>query len=224
MIDISRLTDVPEQAFDCMLIRFAIGIGVVAAVVVAAFCTWGDQFLRIEPGLPSERVDAAVVLAGPPDEDRERVLVAADLVQEDEAGTLLLPLRHRALDWPWFVRKYRVRPYLPEDRVLIGREDGGARNASRSALGGTFAEAKKTIEIMQQNGLRTAVIVSSGYHMRRARLAFQRANRNPDLVFYFHPVDSLDPDEETPWWLNGGYALRVADEYVKLVAGYLFYR
>ena len=205
-----------------MMVRVVACIAAVAALVTVSFCTWGDRFLRIEPGLPAERVDAAVVLAGPPDEDRERVLVAVDLVQAEEARLLLLPLRHRALEWPWFVRKYRIRSYLPEDRVVIGREDG-PRNA-RTGLGGTFAEAKKTIEIMQQQGLRSAVIVSSSYHMRRARLAFDRANRNPELVFFFHPVDSIDPDEDDPWWMNGSYAFRVADEYVKLVAGYLIYR
>ncbi len=205
-----------------MIIRVAVGITAVLVLGAVAFCTWGDEFLRIEPGLPTERVDAVVVLAGPPEEDRERVLVAVDLVQAEEAGMLLLPLRHRALEWPWFVRKYRIRAYLPEERVVIGREEG-PRSTSRSALGGTYAEAKKTIEIMQQQGLRSAVVVSSSYHMRRARLAFKRANRNPELAFYFHPVDAIDADED-PWWLNGGYALRVADEYVKLVAGYLFYR
>jgi len=205
-----------------MLLRGGIALAAVALVGAVAFCTWGDEFLRIEPGLPAERADAAVVLAGPPDEDRERVLVAVDLVHADEAGLLLLPLRHRALDWNWFVRKYRIRPYLPEEQVVIGHEDGPA-GAGRIALGGTYAEAKKTIEIMQQQGLHSAVIVSSSYHMRRARLAFERANTDPELVFYFHPVDPLDAEDEDPWWWNGSYALRVADEYVKLVAGYLFY-
>jgi hypothetical protein len=60
--------------------------------------------------------------------------------------------------------------------------------------------------------------------MRRARLAFERAGQDGNLVFYFHPVDVLDPEDSGPWWMNGGYALKVADEYVKLVAGYLFYR
>lgn len=205
-----------------MIRRIAWGVAAIVLAGAVAFCTWGDEFLRIEPNLPVEQTDAVVVLAGGPYEDRERVLVAVDLVQAGEAGVLVLPLRHRALEWPWFVRKYRIRAYLPEERVVIGREEG-PRGASHSSPGGTYAEARKTIEIMEQLGLRSAVIVSSSYHMRRARLAFERANRNPGLVFHFHPVDAIDADDE-PWWLNGGYALRVAEEYVKLLAGYLFYR
>jgi len=144
-------------------------------------------------------------------------------VQAEEAGLLLLPVRHRALEWPWFVRKYRIRGPLPEDRVIIGREEN-SKSRSWPDPGGTFAEARKTIEIMRRHNLHSAVVVSSGYHMRRARLAFERASPDPALVFYFHPVDVLDPEDSGPWWMNGGYALRVADEYIKLAGGYLFYR
>lgn len=206
-----------------MIYRLAVGITAVLMGGIVAFFIWGNDFLCIEQGLPAQRVDVAVALAGPPDEDRERVLVAVDLLQAEEADLLLLPVRHRALEWSWFVRKYRIRTPLPEDRVIIGREEN-SKGRSWPDPGGTFAEARKTIEIMRRHHLRSAVVVSSGYHMRRARLAFERANPDPDLVFYFHPVDVLDPEDSGPWWMNGGYALRVADEYVKLAGGYLFYR
>lgn len=206
-----------------MIYRLAVGITAVLMGGIVAFFIWGNDFLSIEQGLPAQRVDVAVVLAGPPDEDRERVLVAVDLVQAEEAGLLLLPVRHRALEWAWFVRKYRIRGQVPEDRVIIGREEN-SKSRSWPDPGGTFAEARKTIEIMRQHHLHSAVVVSSGYHMRRARLAFERANPDPTFVFYFHPVDVLDPEDSGPWWMNGGYALRVADEYVKLAGGYLFYR
>ena len=206
-----------------MIYRLAVGITAVLMGGIVAFFIWGNDFLCIEQGLPAQRVDVAVALAGPPDEDRERVLVAVDLLQAEEADLLLLPVRHRALEWSWFVRKYRIRTPLPEDRVIIGREEN-SKGRSWPDPGGTFAEARKTIEIMRRHNLSSAVVVSSGYHMRRARLAFERANPDLDLVFYFHPVDVLDPEDSGPWWMNGGYALRVADEYVKLAGGYLFYR
>jgi len=203
--------------------RWALGgIGVAVAGVVG-FLVWGNDFLSMEPGQLGEKADLAVVLAGGPAEDRERVLVAVDLVQAEEARVLLLPVRHRALDWPWFVRRYRIKAHLSEDRVLIGREEGST-SESWPDLGGTFAEARKTLEIMRQNNFCSAIIVSSNYHMRRARLAFERANQDPDLVFYFHPVDYRDPEDSDPWWWDGTYVTKVADEYIKLLAGYLFYR
>jgi len=203
--------------------RWALGGIGVAVVGLASFLVWGNDFLGTETGLLSEKADLAVVLAGAPPEDRERVLVAVDLVQADEARILLLPVRHRAIDWPWFVRRYRIKAHLSEDRVLIGREDG-SKPESWPDLGGTFAEARKTLEIMRQHHFSSAIIVSSNYHMRRARLAFERANQDPSLVFYFHPVDYRDPEDSDPWWWDGAYVTKVLDEYVKLLAGYLFYR
>jgi len=203
--------------------RWALGGIGVAVVGLVSFLVWGNDFLGMEPGLLSEKADLAVVLAGAPPEDRERVLVAVDLVQADEARLLLLPVRHRAIDWPWFVRRYRIKAHLSEDRVLIGREEG-SKPESWPDLGGTFAEARKTLEIMRQHHFSSAIIVSSNYHMRRARLAFERANQDPSLVFYFHPVDYRDPEDSDPWWWDGAYVTKVLDEYVKLLAGYLFYR
>lgn len=198
------------------------GIGV-ALAGVAGFLAWGNDFLSMETVPLGEKADLAVVLAGAQPEDRERVLVAVDLVQADEARMLLLPIRHRAIDWSWFVRKYRIKAHLSEDRVLIGREEG-VRAGSWPDLGGTFSEACKTLEIMRQHDFRSAIIVSSTYHMRRARLAFERASQDPRLVFFFHPVDYRDPEDSDPWWWDGAYVTKVADEYLKLLAGYLFYR
>lgn len=193
------------------------------AAGVAAFLIWGHDFLCFSEEHPLQPMDLVVALAGPPDEDRERILSAVDLITADQAPTLLLPLRHRALEWPWFVRQYRIKAPLSEDRVIVGHMES-AKSGSGMDLGGTFAEAKQTLEIMRQNRLQSAIIVSSCYHMRRARLAFERANQNPALVFYFHPVDVGDPDDSGPWWLKDGYGVRVVDEYIKLLAGYLFYR
>jgi hypothetical protein len=206
-----------------MIYRATIGAVLFLLAGLAAFLTWGHDLLCLEAGLPAGKADAVVVLAGPPEEDRERVLVAVDLVLADEAQYLVLPLRHRALEWPWFVRKYRIKVPLREEQVVIGRSEAASGSPGLD-LGGTFAEARKTLQIMHERGFRTAIVVSSCYHMRRARLAFERADPQGGVVFHFHPVDVGDPEEPGPWWLRDGYAMRVADEYVKLIAGYLFYR
>ncbi len=203
--------------------RIAAAILVLAAGT-AAFLTWGHDFLCFSETHTLQPMDLVVALAGPlGDEDRERVLTAADLVAADQAPRLLLPVRHRALEWPWFVRNYRIKAPLSEDRVIVGHMEN-SKSGNGIDLGGTFAEAKQTLEFMRKNHFRSAIIVSSCYHMRRARLAFERANQDPALVFYFHPVDVLDPDDSGPWWRKWGYVAKVADEYIKLLGGYLFYR
>lgn len=204
--------------------RLAIGLSVALVAVTAAFFIWGHDFLCAEDVPAEEEADLVVALAGPPAEDGRRVTAGAELVRRNRGRRLLLPVRHRALDWPWFVRHYKIPDPIGEDRVIVGRQEDYARSVNAS-LGGTFAEAAKTVEIMQRHRLRSAVVISSCYHLRRARIAFRRAARErPDFSFTFLAVERPRPGEGKPWWRDAGYALRVADEYVKLIGGYLFYR
>lgn len=206
-----------------MLYRAVMGLLVLLLGCVAAFLVWGREALSNRDHPLQEPFELVVVLAGPLDEDGRRVAAATELARNSENRFLLLPLRHRALTWPWFVRHYRIEPPLPEERVIIGRPEGSKR-AETADLGGTFAEARKTMTVMQERGFRSAVIVTSGYHIRRARLAFQRAVTDPGLTFQFHAMDSAEKEPGFSWWLDGKSLMRVADEYWKLAAGYAFYK
>jgi uncharacterized SAM-binding protein YcdF (DUF218 family) len=199
--------------------------GLLAIFVAAgAFFAWGPDFLCVDDGPPRIPADLVVALAGPASEDGRRVAAGVELVRGEKARILLLPLRHRALEWPWFVRHYRIREPIGDDRVIVGRvQDPGERAAS--GVGGTFSEAVRTVEVMRRHRYRTAVIVSSCYHMRRARLAFERARQgDAQLSFHYYPVADENAGGPEAWWLREGYFLRVADEYIKLIGGYIFYR
>jgi hypothetical protein len=205
------------------MVRVVMGVTVALIIGLAAFLGGGHRFLCHREGTLPGAADVVVVLAGPPDEDRERVAAGVALTRAGHHRFLLLPLRHRALTWPWFVRYYHIEDPIPDERVLFGRgHDPKRRHAF--GLGGTFAEAERTVDVMRERGFGSAIVVSSCYHIRRARLAFERANKEPGLTFDFHPIDIEGVGSNSPWWLDGGYALKVADEYLKLVGGYLFYR
>ncbi len=204
------------------MVRVAMGVTVVLTVGLAAFLGGGNYFLCQQDGAALGSADVVVVLAGPPDEDRERVAAGAALAHADRQRFMLLPLRHRALTWPWFVRHYHIEDPIPVERVLFGRgQDPKHRHAFD--LGGTFAEAENTVDVMRERGFVSAIVVSSCYHIRRARLAFERANKEPGLTFDFHAIDIEGVEPNGPWWLDGGYAMKVAGEYLKLAGGYLFY-
>lgn len=205
-----------------MLYRAFMGLLVLLLGGVAAFLGWGREALSNRDFPLQEPFDLVVVLAGPLDEDGRRVAAGVELTRNSEDRFLLLPLRHRALAWPWFVRHYRVETSLPEERVILGRPEESKR--SDADLGGTFAEARKTMAVMQERGFRSAVIVTSGYHIRRARLAFERAGTDPGFAFQFHAVDSAEEGSGFFWWLDGKSVMRVVDEYWKLAAGYIFYK
>jgi hypothetical protein len=206
-----------------MLYRAVLGMLVLLLGAAAAFLGWGREALCNQDLFLQEPFELVVVLAGPLDEDGRRVAAGVELVRNSENRFLLLPLRHRALTWPWFVRHYRIEPPLPEARVILGRPED-LKRPEAADLGGTFAEARKTMAVMQERGFRSAVVVTSGYHVRRARLAFERAGTDPGLAFQFHAVDAAEDETGVFWWFNGRSVVRVADEYLKLAAGYLFYK
>ncbi|MBI5578602.1 MAG: YdcF family protein [Deltaproteobacteria bacterium] len=205
------------------MVRVAMGVTVVLIIGLAVFLGAGHRFLCHQDGTAPGPADLIVVLAGPPDEDRERVAAGVALANAGQHRFMLLPLRHRALTWSWFVRRYRIENPIPDERVLFGR-DNDPKSRHALGLGGTFAEAEKTVDVMRAQGFASAIVVSSCYHIRRARLAFERANKDPGLTFDFHAIGIEDAEPNGPWWLDGGYALKVADEYLKLLGGYLFYK
>jgi hypothetical protein len=206
------------------MIRATAAAFVLAVIAAAAFFLGGPEFLRVDDGVPAEPADLAVALAGPADEDGRRIAAGVAFVRAEKARFLVLPVRHRALEWPWFVRHYRIEAPLGEDRVIVGRREGPGDPGSYD-LGGTFTEAVRAVEIMRRQGFRSAIVVSSGYHIRRAKLAFERAGAGaPGIRFHFVPVEDDHPRGPLTWWRREGAVARVADEYLKLAGGYLFYR
>jgi hypothetical protein len=132
-----------------------------------------------------------------------------------------MPAAAPALTWPWFVRHYHIEDPIPDERVLFGRSHDPKRRHA-FGLGGTFAEAEKTVDVMRERGFGSAIVVSSCYHIRRARLAFERANKDPGLTFDFHAI-GIEGGVKRPVVAGRGVHLKVADEYLKLGGGYLFY-
>ena len=85
--------------------------------------------------------------------------------------------------------------------------------------GGTFVEAQYAVQLMQHHQLRSAIVVSSGYHMRRAALAFDKTGRAAGLEFSYHPVGLPD----WTWWLDKHRFRGVLLEYRKLIAALILY-
>ncbi len=190
--------------------------------VVVTFIYGGERFLEIDSDNGIEKVDAAVVLGGAPREDVARVREGVALVRSGRARYLLLPLRHKGLDWKWFESNYNVHESVSKSQVLIGRADGEV-GETWSKRGGTFAEAAKTVRMMSDKGLSSAIIISSGYHMRRARMAFESVKGNDKVKLFFHPVHYENQDDEKTWWSRGERLIAVFIECCKLTGALFLY-
>jgi uncharacterized SAM-binding protein YcdF (DUF218 family) len=65
----------------------------------------------------------------------------------------------------------------------------------------TEENARRVAEVMSQRGLRSAILVTSPYHQRRAAILFEREFDRASLSFRNHPAN--DPDwDPTLWWTS----------------------
>ena len=62
----------------------------------------------------------------------------------------------------------------------------------------TEENAQRVAELMQSRGLRSAILVTSPYHQRRAAMLFEREFGRASLSFRNHPAD--DPDWDASFW------------------------
>ena len=63
----------------------------------------------------------------------------------------------------------------------------------------TEENAQRVAELMKSAGMRSAILVTSPYHQRRAAILFEREFERVSLSFRNHPAD--DPDwDATLWW------------------------
>lgn len=198
-----------------------IGVLAFTAIAVGLFLAKGEKFLRIESDDQNRRADAVVVLAGAFKEDKERIEAGTALMRQGKGTYLILPLRHAAVSWQWTVEYYGLRSDLPDARVLIGRSTLSDEPLI-NRFGGTYVEARKTVQIMRELDLRSAIIVSSAYHMRRAQMAFEQLRRSAGLDFYYHPVDASEAESKI-WWLDTEYVVKILQEYKKLLAAFFIY-
>ena len=84
----------------------------------------------------------------------------------------------------------------------------------------TEDNARLVREVMVQRGYRSALLVTSGYHERRAALAFSRAFEGSGLSFSNAPA--ADPDwDPVLWWMHADERELTLVELGKLARAYV---
>ena len=82
----------------------------------------------------------------------------------------------------------------------------------------TFGEAKYSSAVMRAKGFKSAIIVTSPYHTRRASIIFGQLFKAWNLTTCSVPYDS---SASSNWWENPQTATAVISEYLKLGLHYL---
>lgn len=144
---------------------------------------------------PVREADLVVALGG----DRER---------QEEAVRLL---RQGLARWVLFVGSdVRLRDYrclgVPEDQALV--PPGPAYT--------TYEEAVATRKVVEERGLKSVLIVTSRYHLRRARWTFDRVLRDLDVAVATAPAPDASFSIDR-WWTRHVGRKAVVTEYLGLL-------
>jgi uncharacterized SAM-binding protein YcdF (DUF218 family) len=184
---------------------------VVAKLALVAFVAWHAAGWLGADDLPA-KADAILVLGAEP----TRALTAADLYQHGYARVVYLsvPRRERrwaelaqdGIRWPWFEETARV---LLRNR---GVPDAAIRLLG-SDLTSTVAEAAEAARTLAPLA-GTLLVVTSRYHVYRARLVFESALPATRVLVIASGAEPL-PER---WWTDQEAARSVMLELAKLAA------
>lgn len=99
---------------------------------------------------------------------------------------------------------------VPRDKILLDEESTT-----------TYENARSCFEIMQKQGYQSAILVTSCYHTKRAKIIFNRFfyDKGIDLTVCAVPNVAYPVEK---WWNNDTDAQRVVTEYLKIIYYHLF--
>ena len=177
-----------------------LGIALLASaglVIGAGFVVEGRQ-------LPLQPSDAIIVISG--DEDQARLRAGLSLWQEGWARRLIFSgaAREGPVSNAAAMRTMALGAGVPTSAILV--DDWGAD---------TYGNAVHTRQLMEQNQLRSGILVTSPYHLQRATLTFQGVFRGSDIRL----IASSAPDSrwrKQSWWLRPDLRVLTISELEKL--------
>lgn len=168
--------------------------------------------------------DALVVLGGSSTYE-ERAEFAAQLFNEGLAPKVVLTDDGERGGWS---QEQQRNPFFVERSatVLVGAGIPAERiETLQRQTASTYEEAQLLREYASARGLGSLLIVTSGYHSRRARWTLEHVFRDSGVRVMLAPVLT---GRQTPapalWWLSRAGWRMVALEYLKLAYYHLRYR
>lgn len=192
-----------------------IALLVFLALAVALAASWKVWLHWIAQWLAAgnevlEPSDVIIVLSG---EQGERVETAVKLYTQGFAPCLLMtggPVE-------WNVAAAEIMAWQAESLGVPPQDIVLERKATS-----TYENALYTLKILKEKGWRSAIVVTSPYHLRRTRFIFEKvfAGSNIHLSFYGAENPWLVPEE---WWRQDRGIEVVGMEYFKLVWYFIRY-
>jgi len=181
--------------------KFLFAFGTV--LLIGGFAIFVTNISTAKPPTPMPKVDGIVVLTGA---DGSRLLVGADLLQSGHGERLLISGVNRS-----------IKPAKIQD--LLGLND-----AQFSCCVDLDYEAENTYDNGQETanwaralGYEKILLVTSSYHMPRAKMEI--AGAMDDIIIIAYPV-ATEHSDDAPWWGGWDKTRLLVREYGKLLVSY----
>jgi uncharacterized SAM-binding protein YcdF (DUF218 family) len=173
-----------------------------ASVLLALMAVFADEPARwLIVTDPPRWADAAVVLAGDPDYERTKTAVRLQL--EGQVGLLILTGGEPGPgDSATSLREVALRAGVPSDRIRM-------EQVSRSTRGSMEAIQP----ILEQERIRSVVVVTSPYHQRRAYWTARKTLRGVEVLSQPASPSGWRPEG---WWRTRWGRRIVLGEYARL--------
>jgi uncharacterized SAM-binding protein YcdF (DUF218 family) len=192
---------------------------VVAAVALAVWSlgAWAAaSWLPVNEGRPRP-ADALVVLAGSATYV-ERARRAAELFGEGCAPLVVLTNDGQRGGWDAVNERNPLFVERTFEELRLAGVPASSVEVVPGESAGTFEEARALREFAAARGLRSLLVVTSGYHSRRARWTLRKVFEGSGVEV---GVEAVEPGQQTPraalWWLSPlGWKL-VPGEYLKMI-------
>jgi uncharacterized SAM-binding protein YcdF (DUF218 family) len=150
-----------------------------------------NKFIPNETGM-------IVVLAG----SSGRINTAYELMKERQVPILFVAGVYKSVSFDDLAREFKI-DYNDRERVKID-------NVSRT----TVENAKVALQFAEENNIKTIVLVTSVYHIRRAEMIFNKIfeDQGAMIIPYAAYTTKLEADS---WWSDYRTFMNLLDEYVK---------
>lgn len=139
-----------------------------------------------------------VVLAG----SSGRINTAYELMKERQVPVLFVAGVYKAVSFDDLAREFKI-DYNDRERIKID-------NVSRT----TLENAKVALQFAEENNIKTIVLVTSVYHIKRAELIFNKVfeDQGAMIIPYTAYTTKLESDS---WWGDYRTFMNFLDEYFK---------
>lgn len=197
------------MAVRAFFLGLVVGVVLMLAIGVGGLVTIGHA-LAVED--PLAKADVIVAISG---DNGPRTETAARLWKQGYAPLVLFSggsLDPESVSSAELMKRDAVRLGVPATAILI-----------EPASTTTEENARLTARLMSDRGLRSAILVTSPYHQRRASIFFSRAFASAGLEFRNHPASdpAWDPDR---WWTREPARTLTLVELAKLGAAVVLAR